>query len=1292
MGLLRGWFFWTGWPLVTGEKDSWCQAASGACVGQQRRYERVKASTAWPDPLRYGVKKDFKVLRFVDWDGDQDTDVLILRMSLDQQLRLYFYEKVRAFNANDYFTEHFFGQIDISHGPASIDVGDWNDDGHLDLLVCTSIGPNLTIGWLNPSALPRDHHQLTPEDGEVILHAEGSSCEMHAVDFDEDGDLDLILGEFSGAVINRSLPVPRYFERVSGELVERTGIQNPLNPFGGLIYAIADVDGDGRLDVVLKGAEVCRYPFYMSYCMTDFRYFEHAADGSFVEPLDNPFQHLQLMQTIYDDMTEEEKYNDYYIADWNGDGLPDIMEVGYRWDWNVRQQGADPGLAYSPRLSRYEDIHFPRQFGNLKLADFNGDGILDVLFDDELSVILYESHGSGFREVLGAFENVTSVQSHSKLFRVAMSDWDADGDVDLLVATQDGKLHYHEMIHGSWYPEAQHPFSNITFTTHGGRPPHLILVDWNFDGKMDLVLGCQDGRIFEQQGDGSLRQRPESPFARWVGQSADIQEQWRFLDCNGDSALDMLRLEGEEYTANKRLQVCLQNDQGFECGTDLECLGTNFKSLPREMTVRNLGSITAFDVENVTDGLKLVTSHQNTKHLLLWTEGYCEPQKPCNMGSCVPGQVECSCMAGYDLIDCSGCEPFFHSTPAELGQLHGCKACPGANGQVCHGRGQCFDDAVAKALPQTSTAALMARGNGSCLCNEGGFFGWDENGRSTCMDGHCPAGTEEVAGTCRPCAGGSWASAGGLCKKCGPGKFSVEASANCSSCPAGSISAAGASACVLCPAGKYEKDFLTCVDCSPGFISFTGQVSCTKCGAGAHASRAGSTSCELCEAGSFATEGSAVCRPCPAGTISVAGSGMCSPCDAGTISAASGSSACEVCPAGTFSRNGTTTCRVCPAGTVSGAASALCNECAAGYVAERSVSCEACPGGTFAANYKCHPCPSGQVSLPSSVSCKPCAGILLRYTPNDAKEECHVELGEIALALALWISSALLILFLLTGVFGGLSISDLSAQGQSFVVTTSRAHMLLKRAEPIVKFSQTGLPHLEASAWRVRRLSRYQLTLCCDQEDLPPLETSMGFLHLTFPRAFVFTGPCHCPVVCWCFLFLAAVIAIVSQLTWALASAVCGVGICTSSLWFVFQRRQGFQFWFQVSLSRTVFISFQHSWIRSVHAQMFCCFFKCPPRIWPQNFKWCWKACWGNLQQLGMFLPWRPGKTPLAKRRRQFLKEWSLPRKTCSRGPDRSLTAGKLHDFLQFLVIAVCWAVRRSEKCENTEVQVGPSV
>ena len=41
--------------------------------------------------------------------------------------------------------------------------------------------------------------------------------------------------------------------------------------------------------------------------------------------------------------------------------------------------------------------------------------------------------------------------------------------------------------------------------------------------------------------------------------------------------------------------------------------------------------------------------------------------------------------------------------------------------------------------------------------------------------------------------------------------------------------------------------------------------------------------------------------------------------------------------------------------------------------------------------------------------------------------------------------------------------------------------------------------------------------------------------------------------------------------------------------------------------------------------------------------------------------------TKMVKRRRQFLKAWPLALEKCCRGPDRSITAGKLQDFLRRL-------------------------
>lgn len=133
------------------------------------------------------------------------------------------------------------------------------------------------------------------------------------------------------------------------------------------------------------------------------------------------------------------------------------------------------------------------------------------------------------------------------------------------------------------------------------------------------------------------------------------------------------------------------------------------------------------------------------------------------------------------------------------------KACPGIETEtvdVCYGRGSCFDDLHAR---KEKPKQISARGNGSCACNDISFSGYDEEGRSTCSEGHCPPGMEEILGNCTLCPAGSSSVEGASCTDCSAGQFSPKAGGTCDSCPPGEISSEpGASACNPCPAGKFE--------------------------------------------------------------------------------------------------------------------------------------------------------------------------------------------------------------------------------------------------------------------------------------------------------------------------------------------------------------------------------------------------------------------------------------------------------------------------------------------------------
>lgn len=745
-------------------------------------------------------------------------------------------------------------------------------------------------------------------------------------------------------------------------------------------------------------------------------------------------------------------------------------------------------------------------------------------------------------------------------------------------------------------------------------------MDWDNDGDVDLILGPPDGRYFEHLADGSLFEWPleQSPVKRVI----DLPERpyptysdsmWRFVDCDEDGDFDLIRVRQHVGSRGSWWQACEHDSMHrLLCRDDFRCLGTNLSHEKNSMS---------WDLGSTSDGrLKIFAlgGDYYSQHVELWSAGFCVPADPCHKkGTCLRRQQHCSCIAGHELSDCSGCEPHFHSVPPEFFgasqesretmPMHSCKACPGGDGKVCYGRGSCFDDVTAKTFPQESTAALMIKGNGSCVCNEAHFFGSDEEGRSTCVDGNCPAGTEEDDGNCVPCAAGSFSLAGGVCQACLPGTFSRMRSSNCSVCPSGTVSkASGSSTCDECPPGRYEVDHALCLECPSGTVSGPASQTCSQCDAGRVSK--GFVACEPCSGGTFATAGSSGCQRCPAGTFSLTASSNCTLCPRGAISKVSGSLACELCPAGryevkrqlcsecpggytsltgndscskckagfqspkpgsitcepcaagTFAGEASSKCSACPLGTISGAASGSCSPCDAGRFSKGSLTCEPCPGGTFATagSITCQGCPLGHVSSPSSAVCRSCDSFLIRSTPDAAKQTCQILTMDIVFALVCSITSACFVFLCWTGFYGRIPISDVSPQGPKIVLTTWTAHFLLKRACPVVTFTGTGVPDLEASSrtWRVRTLSLYQVTLHGDQSAMP-LDTSTGHVRVKFPHVFFSTGFWHCPLIWWCLLLMATSAGAASRIPWSLAMVVCALGFCTGSLWFVLRRRWG---------------------------------------------------------------------------------------------------------------------------------------
>eukprot|EP00438_Fugacium_kawagutii_P008959 Skav215555 [mRNA] locus=scaffold3091:212800:237229:- [translate_table: standard] len=710
-------------------------------------------------------------------------------------------------------------------------VTDWDGDGKLDLLLCMQ-GPTVSnITFLNRALLPVN----SIENGTLILSTssvrQDTLCDMQPVDFDEDGVVDLFLGGFT-----------RYFQRQStdSDLIEQP---NPLGIYNGSVLQVFDFDADGQLELLLDAFGP------NDHMQVVFRWLRRALDGSFVESEDNPFEFVRLGNLG----GKKNGIEKMYLTDWDADGLPDLVVVEFyeyhnhtSWistssDWY--RQVRDRDMMYNSHFTAFEEIPLS-SIDQISVLDWNQDG-----FDDHVDIDgqLYEISDAGARPVSGNPYQLTGIQSSSAYSFV---DWDGDGDLDVLVANRSRRLEYWEQVDGKFHHAEdvdirfqQMVVSLFAFVT---KQAQILPVDWDQDGDVDLVLvesaaKEKQERYFERLPNGSLCEKQQHPLKGILHYKFGLgtePSRALFLDCDGDGDLDMLRVAGywETIDATQPVQACEhdKNAGTLTCGHKFLCLGTNLSNFHhgRGGAFARFGSLQSLDLVNVSDGrLQLAAMHSNKHNPVLWKAGFCTPSSPCHgKGFCNKKHQHCQCLKGYELKDCSQCERSYHGVFQNVWQMRECKPCPESDGHLCHGRGECFDDAQA---PRDSTALLVA-GNGSCRCHEAAYFtGTDLEGRKTCSEGSCPGGSEETDGRCHPCDGGWFSAAGSSCTPCRPGSYS---------------SSAGSSSCQVCPPGLK-------------------------------APKAGLTACEPCSAGFFSGQGFSSCSPCPSGSVSDPGSSSCRQCN-----------------------------------------------------------------------------------------------------------------------------------------------------------------------------------------------------------------------------------------------------------------------------------------------------------------------------------------------------------------------------------------------------------------------------
>lgn len=317
-------------------------------------------------------------------------------------------------------------------------------------------------------------------------------------DVDGDGDLDLFWGDFfeAGLLLIRNegtCATPwlqgEHEQFPRGERIVTTGYNAP---------ATGDVDGDGLLDLVMG---VIGGAYQPNYSAVENLYLvrQHAPGAWQVES--------RRMISMIDVGAESAPA----LVDLDRDGDLDLV-VGNKieptsdttasltWFENTGSATA-PTFHDRGRLPLVGTFHMTPAF-----VDLDGDGLLDIVMGTwRDQVEFWRNTGSPARPAWTRVDTALVTLTRGSNATPTLGDLDGDGDLDLLVGEASGQLNYYRNVGSATAPRFELVSDELGFIDVGRRSaPYLV--DLDGDGRLDLLVGSETGRIvrFAPTGSGDV--------------------------------------------------------------------------------------------------------------------------------------------------------------------------------------------------------------------------------------------------------------------------------------------------------------------------------------------------------------------------------------------------------------------------------------------------------------------------------------------------------------------------------------------------------------------------------------------------------------------------------------------------------------------------------------------------------------------------------------------------------------------------------------------------------------------
>lgn len=232
------------------------------------------------------------------------------------------------------------------------------------------------------------------------------------------------------------------------------------------------------------------------------------------------------------------------------------LSKGDGWQCAPRPDSCD---GHMEMLENKATIRMARSLAAPFMVDWNGDGLTDLLVGQGDGSIWYYQRAPQDRMLY--YKNNTDKSNPFRVIKPipidehggqhpagpVVVDWDMDGQLELILAVA-GHLRYFKQHEGELVEQEglKNPFHEISFSSIA---PRICAADWDGDGDMDLILPKGRGLAYFEQVNGKLVERTgeANPFWHVKGAYIDNARGWDgtygapfAMDWDADGDLDLI--------------------------------------------------------------------------------------------------------------------------------------------------------------------------------------------------------------------------------------------------------------------------------------------------------------------------------------------------------------------------------------------------------------------------------------------------------------------------------------------------------------------------------------------------------------------------------------------------------------------------------------------------------------------------------------------------------------------------------------------------------------------------------